>query len=209
MVAQGMGGESEAQVSALLDAGGLARPEQRLPLLEMVFPALKRRPPDYLARVLATVNSMIDADGRVDVFEYLLASSIKQHMWESENSQSVKMAGKKSLGSCQAQALQLMAILASHGGESDLEVKQAFKAGLDSLGLASDTPMPQADHWDKALDLALPRLDQLKATEKEKLVRALTEIVLHDNSLSPSELELLRVSCDLIHVPLPLLAQSG
>ncbi len=205
MIAQRMGADSEAQVSALLDAGGLPLPEQRLPLLEMAFPALKRRPPDYIAQVLGTVNALIEADGRVDVFEYLLGRSIKQHMWESQNPQSVKMAGNKSLHSCLREGLEVMAILAVHGHATRQAAESAFKAGVLSLGMAADTPMPQVENWVVALDRALPKLDHLKAAEKEKLVRALTEIVLQDGQLLPSELELLRVTCDLIHVPLPLL----
>jgi len=94
IIAQQIGADSEAQVSALLDAGGLLQPEQRLPLLEMAFPALKRRPPDYVAKVLATVDALVEADGRIDVFEYLLARVIKQHLWESHNPHAVKVAGR-------------------------------------------------------------------------------------------------------------------
>ena len=57
----------------------------------------------------------------------------------------------------------------------------------------------------KVLDTALPTLDALKPGEKEKLVRAMTGVVLHDGRLDVVELELLRVSTDLMHVPLPLL----
>ncbi|MDH3924424.1 MAG: TerB family tellurite resistance protein, partial [Xanthomonadales bacterium] len=59
--------------------------------------------------------------------------------------------------------------------------------------------------WVEILDSALPKLDRLRPAEKEKLVAALVEVVQHDGSLAASELELLRVICDLVHVPLPLL----
>jgi hypothetical protein len=209
IIAQRMGTDSESQVRALLDAGSLPRPEQRLPLLEMAFPALKRRPPDYVAKVLATVNALIEADGRIDVFEYLLARVIKQHLWESHNPHAVKVAGRKSLKSCKREVLQVMTILAVHGHAGKDEAEASFKAGVRALGLGDSTPMPQLENWVVSLDQALPKLDHLKSTEKEILVRALTELVLHDGVLAPSELELLRVTCDLIHVPLPLLTQSS
>jgi uncharacterized tellurite resistance protein B-like protein len=69
--------------------------------------------------------------------------------------------------------------------------------------------MPRVENWTDALDRLLPKLDRLKATEKEKLVRALITVVLHDGQLAPAELELLRVTCDLIHVPLPMLVQNS
>jgi len=206
IVAQLMGADSEAQVSALLNAGGMPQARQRLPLLEMAFPALKRRPPDYVAKVLGTVNALVEADGRIDVFEYLLARVIKQYLWESQNPHAVKMAGNKSLHACFGEALQVMTVLAVHGHTGKAECESAFAAGVQALGLDADTPMPQLDNWVVVMDQALPKLDQLKSTEKQKLVHALTDVVLHDGELAPSELELLRVTCDLIHVPLPLLS---
>jgi Zn-dependent protease with chaperone function len=209
IIAQMMGSDSEYRVRSLLEAGGLAGPEQRLPLLEMAFPALKRRPPEMAKKILDTIKALIHADGRIDVFEYLLAAIINQHLWEIYNPQAVKVAGSKSLRSCNAEALQLAAVLASHGHASGAAAQSAFKAGLDVLGLDNNTTMPPVENWTVALDRILPKLDRLKSTEKEKLVRALITVVLHDGQLAPSELELLRVTCDLIHVPLPMLVQDS
>lgn len=209
MIAQRMGADSEIQVRALLEAGGLAAAEQRLPLLEVSFPALKRRPAEFVTRVLDTVKALVDADGRVDVFEYLLARVITLQLWESYNPDQVKVAGNKSLKACQAEALQVMAVLARHGHEVPGEVEAAFRAGIESLSLRTDTAMPSTDNWVEVLDAALEKLDKLKSTEKEKLVRALTGIVLHDGKMEASELELLRATCDLIHVPLPLFTTAA
>ncbi|MCJ7815031.1 MAG: M48 family metallopeptidase, partial [Xanthomonadales bacterium] len=208
VVASKMGSDSEAQVHALLKAGGLPSPEQRLPLLEMAFPALKRRPPDFVTRVLDTAKAMIDADGRVDVFEYLLARVISMHLWESQNPHRVRVAGNKTITACRDEALALLAVLAYHGSAASGEAEAAFAAGLEVLGLKPETPIPDVDDWTTALDAALPKLDGLKPVEKEKLVRAMIGVVLHDGRLDTTEMELLRVSSDLIHVPLPLLTAA-
>lgn len=204
-VARKMGGESEAQVRALTHAGGLPTPEQRLPLLEIAFPALKRRPPDFVTRVLDTVSEMIHADGRIDVFEFLLARVITMHLWESQNPNRVRVSGNKTISSCLTQALNLLAILAMHGSSGNEAATSAYAAGVAVLDAAGDTSLPATDDWVKTLDSALPKLDALKPDAKEKLVRAMAAVVLHDGQLVTSELELLRVSCELIHVPLPLL----
>jgi Zn-dependent protease with chaperone function len=204
-VAQRMGADSESQVRALFEAGGPAAAEQRLPLLGMAFPALKRRPAEFVARVLATVKELVDADGHVDVFEYLLARVIALHLWESYNPDKVRVAGTKSLKSCQDEALQVMAVLARHGHHDPVVAKAAFMQGVGILSFEADTPMPPTDNWVSVLDAALEKLDGLKSAEKEKLVRALTTVVMHDGKMEPAELELLRATCDLIHVPLPLL----
>jgi hypothetical protein len=200
-----MGEDSEEQVRSLLKAGGLPSPEQQLPLLEIAFPALKRRPPDFVSQVLDTVNAMIQADGQTDVFEYLLGRVISAHLQDSREPHRVRSAGNKRIPSCQADALGLLAVLASHGSSRPEEINAAFEAGLAELGIAAGTPMPDPKNWIRILDSALPKLDGLRPGEKEKLVRSMAAVVLHDGRLEAEELELLRVSSELIHVPLPLL----
>jgi hypothetical protein len=209
IIAQLMGSDSESKARSLLEAGGIAGPEQRLPLLEVAFPALKRRPPDLVKKILDTVEALSHVDGRIDVFEYLLARIIDQHLRETYNPPAVKVSGSKSLRSCHTEALQVAAVLAVHGHTGGNSAQSAFKAGLEALGLDTKTSMPRMENWAEALDRALPKLDRLKSVEKEKLVRALIAVVLHDGLLAPAELELLRVTCDLIHVPLPMLSTAS
>jgi Zn-dependent protease with chaperone function len=209
LIAQKMGSDSEAQVRALLEAAGIARAEQRLPLLEVAFPALKRRPPDYIGKVLETVKALIDVDGRVDVFEYLLARVITLHLWESHNPHRVKVAGRKSIDSKRSEACIVMAILARHGSPDDDTAQQAYGSGVASLFPEFDTAIPDSEDWVAELDSALQALDALKPADKQKLVNALTTVVMHDGRMQPTELELLRAACDLIHVPLPLLSSPA
>ncbi|MDT8319265.1 MAG: M48 family metallopeptidase [Xanthomonadales bacterium] len=209
LVAQGMGSESEGQLRALLTADGLPGATQRLPLLEMAFPALKRRPPEFVNRLLETVEAIAWVDGRIDVFEYLLARVISQHLRESANPGTARVAGGKSLAQLRQDAANVLAVLASHGHDDATAADAAFRAGMKVLGGKPDAKMMQGANWVKTMDEALGRLDALKPVAKQKLVRALAETVLYDEKVAPVELELLRVSCGLIHVPLPLLTETG
>jgi Zn-dependent protease with chaperone function len=209
LIAQRMGADSEAQVRALVQAAGLPATEQRLPLLEIAFPALKRRPPEFVTRVLETVKALTRADGRVEVFEFLLARVISQHLWESYNPDRVRLAGNRNLSDCRQEALRVMAVLARHGHANGASALAAYRAGCEALGFDAGEVLPDTDDWAGALDSALPVLDRLKPAEKARLVDALAAVILHDGRMSPTELELLRVTCDLIHVPLPLLVSAN
>ena len=204
-VAQNMGGDSEARVRGLLNAAPELAREQRLPLLEISIPELKRRPPDHVSKVLATVNALNDADGQTDVFEYLMAKIIAQHLWESMNPQRVRLSGKKPLKRVIDKALDVIAVLALHGHESTAGIEAAYRAGSSLLGADATAKMPVIEDWSEALDSALPALDQLKPADKEKLVKALIATVMADNKIAVSEMELLRVVCSMIHVPLPMI----
>jgi Zn-dependent protease with chaperone function len=208
IIAQRMGGDSEAQVRALLQAGGLPGAAQRLPLLEIAFPALKRRPPKFITRVLDTAKALTSADGRVDVFEYLLARVISQHLWEASNPDRVRLSGSRSLARSRDESQRVLAVLARHGHTDEHEAVAAYRAGCEALGFDGGDGLPPSADWAADLDSSLPVLDQLKPAAKATLVDALATVVLHDGHMLPSELELLRVTCDLIHVPLPLLVSA-
>jgi len=204
-VAQNMGSDSEARVRGLLSAAPELAREQRLPLLEISIPELKRRPPDHVSKVLSTVKALNAADGQTDVFEYLMAKIIAQHLWESMNPQRVKLSGKKSLQKMMDRALGVIAVLALHGNENTAGIESAYRAGSLSLDANEPAPMPVIEDWSETLDDALPALDRLKPADKEKLVKALIVTVMADNKVAVSEMELLRVVCSVIHVPLPMI----
>ena len=204
-IAQNMGADSETRVRGLLSAAPELAREQRLPLLEIAIPELKRRPPDHVSKVLITVKALNEADGQTDVFEYLMAKIIAQHLWESANPQRVRLSGKKPLKQVVGMAREVIAVLASHGHESTAGVESAYRAGSKLLGANADDALPVIENWAVALDKALPALDALKPADKEQLVKALIATVMADNRIAVSEMELLRVVCAVIHVPLPMI----
>jgi len=204
-VAQHMGSDSESRVRGLLGAAPELPREQRLPLVGMVFPELNRRPPDYVSNVLNTIKDLSEADGRIDVFEYMLAKIIAQQVWESMNPQKVRMSGKKSLRQVMDNALNVIAVLAQQGQESTADIQGAYATGVTALGLENPAAMPHFEDWHPVLDDALPLLDQLRPAAKEKLVKAMVATVMADNRVAVEEMEFLRVVCALIHVPLPMI----
>jgi len=208
LLAQQLGSQMESQVRSLLETGGKLNAEQRLPLLELAFPALKRHPLEHTRQVLAVMQEMVTLDGRIDLFEYLLSRITLQYVWESQSPSSVRMAGKKTLASCGAQVLRLLAILAIHGNPSESAANEAFDAGATVLGqpgIAMPASAAGPGQWPAILDQDLPMLDRLAPMEKQKLLAALVSTVMKDGKAVVAELELLRVTCDLLHVPLPML----
>ncbi|MDX2428879.1 MAG: M48 family metallopeptidase [Xanthomonadales bacterium] len=204
-IAQNMGSDSETRVRGLLSAAPELAREQRLPLLEISIPELKRRPPDHVSKVLATVEALSQADGQTDVFEYLMAKIIAQHLWESVNPQGVRLSGKKSLPQLIEKAKTVIAILAVHGNENAADAEDAYRAGSALLGDDVTAAMPLIDDWSASLDDALPALDQLKPADKGNLVKAMIATVMADDRAAVIEMELLRVVCSVIHVPLPMI----
>lgn len=204
-VAQSMGGDSEKRVRNLVVASGLPAPEQRLPIMEVALPSLKRHPPEIVQKVLKTANNLIRADGRVDVFEYLLARIVSQYLWEATNPHTTSVSGKRRLDAHLDDAARVLAVLARHGHERGEAAAGAYRAAMQILVDDQEVPMPGTEDWINTLDAALSGLDKLRLADKEKLVRSLIEVVTHDGQLIPVELELLRAVCAMLHVPVPIM----
>lgn len=206
IVAKVMGPDSEARVRALAGAASQLRAEQKLPLMEIALPGLRRHPPQKIQSVLKAVDGVIRVDGEIDVFEYLMARLISRYLWEAMNPHRVRTAGRKSLVRLQAETLAVLAIMAWHGhpGQQDA-CRSAYDAGVQAAFAGEVEQMPDTGNWIEALDHALNRLDDLSPPEKQKLVNALVAVVTCDQQLVAEELELMRAICAALHVPIPMM----
>jgi Zn-dependent protease with chaperone function len=206
MVAETLGSESEAQVRHLVEAEPRPAPQLRIPLLEMAFPALKRRPEAELAALQALVERLIHADGRVDVFEYALARMLDRHLADAANPAGARPAGRRRFTDMQAAVLDLLGILACHGHPEDPDAATAaLNAGLAAAGFAQASRVPPQENWPDRMDAALARLDGLDLTGKQQLLRAMVATITHGGETVAAEAELLRAVCAVLHMPLPVL----
>ncbi|MEJ2534534.1 MAG: M48 family metalloprotease, partial [Gammaproteobacteria bacterium] len=207
-IAETLGAESEERVRRLASAAGLPGAEQRLPLLELALPSLRRHPPERVHRLLSAIDRVIRADDRIDAFEYLMARMVRQFLWESANPHRVRPAGRKPLSSREEDVVLLLAVLALHGQRTDREeAEAAFAAGMEKALGRTGAALPEPGDWVAAMDRSLERLDALAPDAKRTLVEALMVTVTHDQRLIPAELELMRAAAAGLHVPVPVLTQ--
>ena len=202
-IARVLGHETDSQGSRLSARQPGVSPAQRLPLFELAFPAIKRRPLDELRQLHATIGQLVIADSSIDTFEYLLGRLIQQHLEEADNPAGVRLSGSRALDSAGHETRLVLAVLAGHGHRDPAAAAQGFARGLGTMGLPPASYAP-VDDWSTALDDALPRLNLLKPGDKQRLVDGLLACVMHDENVATAELELLRVLCGVVHVPLPL-----
>jgi hypothetical protein len=207
MIAKALGSDSEGQVRALREAVPELPTEQRLPLMEIAFPALRRRPQPELIAFMRLIDELIHADGHIDVFEYALARLTSSQIEDVLNPSRARGSGSKKLAGLAEQARVLLTILAHHGHpDQPDQARAALAVGLGSLFDSVDYPAStEIENWPDALDRSLKSLDALRMGEKEKLVAAMARIVQHDEQVIAAEMELMRVICGVLHVPLPLL----
>jgi len=205
-IARALGSESERRVRALRQACPQLPRSQRLPLTEIAFPSLRKRPDGELVEFMRLLDELVGSDGRVDVFEYALSRLVSRQIRDSLKPETSEPAGRLRLDDTLDEAAEVLSILARHGHRQSPEQAQAaFASGWALLGDQPADDIRHIDNWPEALDSALARLDNLRPSSRQKLVLSLMACVVHDQQVNDDELDLLRVVCGLLHVPLPTL----
>jgi Zn-dependent protease with chaperone function len=178
-------------------------PLQRLPLAQMAFPALRRRPRPALQGFLVALNHLIQSDGQVELEEYCLGKLIAVQVVDALNPSKAQPTGSTKLPACAAQLADVFAIVAQHGSSNAGDAQRAYLLGMhEALPDAIPVYAPPA-LWAAAMDRALPKLDLLAPAGKELVVRGLAQAIGADGVITVSEAELLRTICAALHCPLP------
>jgi len=216
MIARVRGAESGAGVRELLALEPEPRAEQRLPLLEVSLPALRRRPRAEREQLTALIEQLIHADGRVAVHEYALGRLLTRYLDEARPGvvQHPRERSSATLKQNHDAARFLLGVLAYHGHPDDpAAARAALTAGIGALTgtVPVDAALPAelsaaaaGRAWASLLDRVLEQLDRLRPDDKDRLIRAMVATVGHRGGLVTAEVELLRVMAASLHVPLPL-----
>jgi Zn-dependent protease with chaperone function len=186
-------------------AGEIAdlHPMQRLPLAQLAFPSLRRRPRPQLQTFLLALSQLIQADGRVQLEEYCLAKLVGIQVIEALDPSKSHVIGRNKLPDCAVELAAVIATVARYGNDDESEAERAYLLGMhEVLPDAIDVYAPP-DDFALALDRALPKLDLLTSAGKELVVRGLTRAIGADGVVAVSEAELLRTICAALHCPLP------
>ena len=205
MIASERRAECEGRVRKLLDVTRSVQPEQRLPLLEMALPMIKQRDANEQARLLSVINKVIRSDGKIDVFEYLVARLITQYLWEAANPRRAARPGRRSLKSLTDEAKAVLAVLVLHGSADESQRERAWRRGLERLGAEVMSMESWPEDWIGVLDPALKKLDGLEPKGRQVLVEAMIEVATSDQVVNAAEIELMRAVCAALHVPVPVL----
>lgn len=207
-IARLSGDTAAQQVTELLRQFGDIAPGQRLPLVEIALPAVKRRSRREIRDLHATVRELSLADASISPFEFLLNQIISSYLEDAIQPASVQEHGRFNIAQ-RKQAIEVtLAALAWFGNRDNPDTAQAaYAAGLAIVDIDNATASwPEHKNWPDDLRRALAALNQLKPAAKQELVKAWLTTVLYDQQATTHELEMLRAYCATIHVPMPPLA---
>jgi hypothetical protein len=199
------GAALEERVTSLLDGVRAQGPDARLPLLDLVLPALQRLSPDEASRFLKTVEDTVIADGRVRLFEYAMVHALRRRLGgpAPEDRRGPRVG---SFGPLSREAGILLSALAWTGsGWESAPAARAFAAGLRILpsDVGSLDLLDQTTISLEAVDGALERFEHATPAVKKRMLEACAETAAHDRTVSRVEAEMLRAVAEALDCPIP------
>jgi Zn-dependent protease with chaperone function/uncharacterized tellurite resistance protein B-like protein len=187
----------------LIQAGGNLQQEQRLPLVELALPTLRRMSKEQSRLFLDNLKLLIRADGKITLFEWCLCKIVVLHL---EDCFGTPLATEQMIDDFD-QTIEDCALVVStlvnatrHEGPKAVEV---FAAAVKELGRLELKPTPPEQLSLAKLDNALKVLKRLKPQPKAQLIKACIACVVADGRIDPVETELLRGIAATLSVPMP------
>jgi Zn-dependent protease with chaperone function len=187
------------QLSAAVD--GLPE-ENRLPVVDLAIPALKRLSPAQYQAFRQIVEALTAADGKVDLFEYCLRVILLGYLDVQFGLRQVAAVRFKDANAVKQPAIVILSALAYAGQSEPDDIQRAFAAGAKDL-LGQARMVPPGECTFDSFDAALNQLAQASPPLKRKVLEAVVACIAADGKMTIEEGELLRAVAAALSCPLP------
>ena len=190
--------ETETSSSRLSDLSS----EQKFALVEMAAPALTHLSPGQYAAFRNTVEHLVAADKRLDLFEWSLRKAI-DHDLGRHFSKRRPPHGSASIRRLLPDCLLVLGTLARHG-QDGMAPEPSFNAGASALTRSKALSLPSVEECGVAqLNEAVTHLERLTPLEKRSLLEACSRTIDFDGKATEVEVQILRGVAAGISCPLP------
>jgi len=175
-----------------------------VPIIGLAIPTLRRMSPAQYARFREQIRILVEADGRLTVYEFAVGKMITHHLG-GYYSRTRRKETRAKLNALMPHVVQLLAMLAGAGQRDPSKRSEAFDAGMAVLKTSvppSMLQMPESVAI-RQLDTALDNIVLGTPPIKKAVFEACCVTVLQDHRVSVSEAELLRLTGSILDIPVP------
>jgi Zn-dependent protease with chaperone function len=178
----------------------------KLPLVDLALAGLRHFSPAQFQQFRNAVQKLVEGDGEIDLFEYVLQKSVLRHLephFLPARKPTVQYYALKPLA---ADCAILLSALAYLGQDEAGKIEFAFQQGAQPLSYAAQVQLrllPEAECELAQVDAALNRLCQAVPQIKKNVLNACAQTVAADGIIQEMEAELLRAIADTLDCPIP------
>lgn len=180
-------------------------PRYRLPVFEILQGTLTGMSPEQFDSFRKSVDILVDADNRVDLFEFFLRHHLIVHLDRRYGRVSPPRVVFKSIEPLRNEACQLLAILVRIGHDDENEARKAFLASNMAMGVDwSDSLSPSLESVTyQSLEISLQKLNTAAPRVKKQFLTAAAIAITHDGQVTVNEAELFRAMSESLDCPVP------
>ncbi|NBC16793.1 MAG: M48 family metalloprotease [Bacteroidetes bacterium] len=179
--------------------------EHRLPLLELLVPALRRLTAHDRERLRENVRALALADRTVTLFEFALSELLAYWLRPTGRRGPDEDAPLKDLNVLRPDCGVLLSALVHAGHAAPADARRAFEVGCRYLPVAMEPPtlLPADETSHADVRDAIDRLQHVPLAARAQVLSACVHAVLADGQVAAEEAELLRVVAVLFNCPIP------
>ena len=175
----------------------------RLPLIEMMLPALKQLSMVQYQNFVQNIQMLVKADHQISMFEYALHRMLLHHLAPAFSEVQPPILRYHHVKEVAGASASVLALLIGFGAHAEPEV--LFQRMTEEL-LGEAMPWPPSRLLQMSqLDLALKQLVQAAPMVKKAVLEKCVVVILADGILHEQELEALRALADGMDCPMPML----
>ena len=193
-------------ISRLQRACPRLHPEDRLPLLDLCVPALRTLPTEAKHGLLTLVAELIQADGKVSLYEYAVQQVLRAAL-EPEAASKARQRQRVSVQACEREISLFLTVLARIGADTESQVQESFAASLnvfrEAHGGIGIRLLPAEACRLSELNQAFDPLSRLPPQIQQRLLQAGLAAISVDGEIRDAENNLFRAAAAALHIPLP------
>jgi len=196
----------EQKAAALYPDVSTAAARAHLPMISLALGTLRRLSADQYAQFSQTLQWLIESDGKVELFEYVIQKIILHHLAPVFGRAPRPVVQFYSMKPLVPDCAVLLSGLANVGSNDIAEIQKAFAVGMPYLRAPDETDLvllPREQCSVNRIDAALNRLAQASPLIKKNLLEACLHTIGADGVMQEAEAELLRAISDTLDCPMP------
>ena len=189
------------RLAPLIEAQGAAA---RLPLVEIAGNTLRNLSPSQYRTFRETVNELVKADAKIDLFEFSLQRVLIRRLDQNFQGHQPAKVLYPAIGGVKQEVSNLISALSHLGHADEAASKSAFEQA--SVAFAAEKLLvmrPRGECSLKQISEALDKLAQSSVAVKKRVLNAATISVMADGVVTIAEGELLRAIADSLDCPMP------
>jgi hypothetical protein len=175
----------------------------RLPLIDITIPALKQLSTNQYKAFRLNLIELIEMDSKIDLLEWSLQKILFSHLDGQFFKLPRTQARYSRTGQVKKEIELILSIMAYAGQKNQSDAEKAFDSAAQALELNELALRASSEIGLSGIDAALEKLARLKPLAKLGLLKACVASIVHDQRVSPVEVELLRAFSDVLDCPMP------